>query len=169
MDGRLDFFRGWEEYKNGFGSLHGEHWLGLDIIHALTMQDEYHLFVNMYLPTDLQQGKAEYYKFFVGSEAQNYTLAISEYEPSSNAGDSLMVHNGLGFSTWDRDNDMWTTGNCALDYKSAWWFSSCHTSNLNAPYLRPPFEFAKGIMWQTWGGERTSMIYTEMKIKPRFL
>lgn len=169
MDGRLDFDRDWASYRDGFGSLHGEHWLGLEKIHALSMQDEYHLYVKMYRPIDRQMGMSEYFRFFVDSEETNYTMAVDAWDPSGNAGDSLSVHNGLPFSTWDRDNDAWT-GNCALDYKSGWWFSGCHTANLNGLYLRqPPYLYAKGIVWQTYGGFRTSMIYSEMKIKPRFL
>ena len=28
----------WNDYKNGFGLLHEEHWMGLDNIHAITTQ-----------------------------------------------------------------------------------------------------------------------------------
>ena len=28
FDGFVGFYRGWEEYKNGFGDLNGEFWLG---------------------------------------------------------------------------------------------------------------------------------------------
>lgn len=28
QDGSINFFRGWEAYRDGFGKLTGEHWLG---------------------------------------------------------------------------------------------------------------------------------------------
>ena len=36
MDGSVDFYRGWDDYKRGFGKLTGEFWLGLDKIYRLT-------------------------------------------------------------------------------------------------------------------------------------
>ena len=29
----VDFYRGWQDYKNGFGDLNGNFWLGLDEIY----------------------------------------------------------------------------------------------------------------------------------------
>ena len=36
LDGSVNFYRGRTDYKNGFGNLNGEFWLGLDKIHRLT-------------------------------------------------------------------------------------------------------------------------------------
>lgn len=35
-DGSVNFFRGWEAYKDGFGKTTGEHWLGLSLSLSLT-------------------------------------------------------------------------------------------------------------------------------------
>lgn len=35
FDGQQDFFKGWLDYKFGFGNIAGEHWLGLERIYEL--------------------------------------------------------------------------------------------------------------------------------------
>ena len=47
LDGSVDFYRSWTEYKRGFGNLAGEFWLGLDSIHRLTTSGSYKLRVDL--------------------------------------------------------------------------------------------------------------------------
>ena len=77
LDGSVDFYRGWEDYKRGFGNLNGEFWLGLDKINRLTKQ-------RSRLHVDLEEttGKTAYadYDFFgVASERSKYKLSLETY------------------------------------------------------------------------------------------
>ena len=36
IDGSVEFYRGWDDYKRGFGHAEGEFWLGNDRIYELT-------------------------------------------------------------------------------------------------------------------------------------
>jgi len=81
-------------------------------------------------------------------------------------GDGLTGHVGQKFSTRDQDNDVWSQS-CAVSYKGAWWYSRCHSSNLNGAYLRGNHtSYADGIEWRPWKGQYYSLRFTEMKIKP---
>ena len=74
LDGSVDFYRGWDEYKNGFGDLNGEFWLGLDKIHRLTKQTQNKLRVDL---EDFEGNTAyaEYDNFVVADEASDYNMS----------------------------------------------------------------------------------------------
>ena len=103
QDGSVDFYRNWTDYKNGFGNLEGELWIGLDNMHLLTNLSG----VTAQLRVDLADWEgntafAKYDQFSVGDEDSDYTLSVSGYQSASTAGDSLTYHNGQRFSTPDR-------------------------------------------------------------------
>lgn len=86
--------------------------------------------------------------------------------PLAPAGDALLKHNGMKFTTKDRDNDH-SENNCASFYHGAWWYRNCHTSNLNGQYLRGQHtSYADGIEWSSWTGWQYSLKFSEMKIRP---
>lgn len=82
------------------------------------------------------------------------------------AGDSLLKHSGMRFTTKDRDSDH-SENNCAAFYRGAWWYRNCHTSNLNGQYLRGAHaSYADGVEWSSWTGWQYSLKFSEMKIRP---
>ena len=73
----------------------------------------------------------------------------------------------MAFSTKDSDNDV-IIGNCAVLFKGAWWYKTCHASNLNGLYhYGNHTSYADGIIWKSWKGFRYSLKSTSMKIRPR--
>ena len=77
LDGSVDFYRGWEDYKRGFGNLNGEFWLGLDKIHRLTKERN-----RLHVDLEETTGKTAYaeYDFFgVASERSKYKLSLGTY------------------------------------------------------------------------------------------
>ena len=163
-DGSVDFYLNWIDYVRGFGDLNGEFWLGLRNIHRLTASASHsQLRVDME-DFDSNVAYAKYDSFNVGDAASRYTLGVAGY--SGTAGDSLVYHNGMTFSTKDEDNDAWGD-NCAVTYKGAWWYNSCHLSNLNGLYLSGPVtSYADSVNWNTWKGYYYSLKFTEMKTRP---
>nr|BAA84190.1 techylectin-5B isoform [Tachypleus tridentatus] len=158
-----NFYQTWESYKNGFGNLTKEFWLGNDIIFVLTNQDSVVLRVDL---EDFEGGRryAEAVEFLVRSEIELYKMSFKTYK--GDAGDSLSQHNNMPFTTKDRDNDKWEK-NCAEAYKGGWWYNACHHSNLNGMYLRGPHEeSAVGVNWYQWRGHNYSLKVSEMKIRP---
>ncbi|XP_058263382.1 fibrinogen-like 2a [Hemibagrus wyckioides] len=154
INGTLNFNRTWADYKNGFGDLRGEFWLGNDHIHLLTRTKD------MVLRIELEdfQGVREYAKyeqFYVANEFLKYRLSISKYSGGS-AGDALHInndynHDQMFFTTWDRDNDMYLSGNCGAYYGSGWWFNACMSANLNGKYYHKRYTGKRnGIFWSTW-------------------
>ena len=66
----------------------------------------------------------------------------------------MVGHDGMRFSTFDSDHDTYS-GNCAADTKGAWWYYSCHQSDLNGMYLGGHHtSVADGIEWGTWHGHQ---------------
>jgi len=123
QDGSETFYRNWNDYKNGFGSLQGEFFMGLDKLHALTADSNMELLVVL----EDHEGNEKYERyddFAIGDEASQYIL-FKLGSAQGDAGDSLSQHRGHKFTTFDRDNDQWAEGNCASDNLGAWWYHAC--------------------------------------------
>lgn len=165
QDGSVNFFRAWDQYKQGFGNLDGEYWLGLEHLYWLTSQVTYKLRVTM---EDWQgrQMYAEYDSFRVEPESDWFRLRLGGYQ--GNAGDSLSWHNNKAFTTLDRDKDAYS-GNCAHYQKGGWWYHMCAHSNLNGVWYRGGHyrsRYQDGIYWAEFHGGSYSLKKVAMMIKP---
>lgn len=99
FDGSTDFFRQWSEYKDGFGNIAGEYWMGLEKIHELTSTRLYELSIVMEDFNDVKK-TANYSAFGISNEATGFSLnLLGKY--SGDAEDSLKYHAGYKFSTFE--------------------------------------------------------------------
>lgn len=118
-DGSENFNRNWADYKEGFGDLRGEFFIGLEKLSLLTQSQQHELYIHL---EDFHNEVryARYSNFLVGNESESYMIkTFGEY--SGNADDALAQHKGVRFETPDR---IVTSGNCAETFKSGWWFNS---------------------------------------------
>lgn len=166
LNGSVSFNRTWTEYKKGFGNLRGEFWLGNDHLHFLTKTKD------MILRIELEdfEGVREYAKydqFYVANEFLRYRLSVSGY--SGTAGNAISFnkhfnHDQKFFSTPDRDNDMYPSGNCGAYYSSGWWFDACMSANLNGKYYHKRYKGVRnGIFWGTWHNMSTEYYPTNYR------
>ncbi|XP_053696517.1 angiopoietin-related protein 2-like [Sabethes cyaneus] len=147
-DGSVDFFRGWDQYEEGFGDMHGEFWLGLRKIHELTYAKPHKLHV-VTEDIDGTVAVAKYSRFQIGDAKSKYFLkSLGRF--SGTGGDSLTVyHKGMKFSTFDSDNDK-DFQSCARQHQGAWWYNTCGSSNLNGLYREGGHPF--GMYWLPFHG-----------------
>lgn len=155
-----DFYRTWDEYRDGFGNLQDNFWLGNEIISTITSSGDYQLRVDL-VDRNGRKAYAIYDTFSVGGSNTNYKLRVWNYRGT--AGDSLTYHNGRAFTTKDRDNDNSLEKNCARKFLGAWWYRACHYSNLNGDYGNNVY--GKGLNWRSWRGLFHSLKSTELKIR----
>ena len=78
QDSSVNFYRGWKDYKTGFGDLHGNFWLGLDKIHRLTKSGQNVLRVDLTDWTD-DKAYAKYGSFSVASESDAYRMNCGSF------------------------------------------------------------------------------------------
>lgn len=163
FDGSVNFYRDWSEYKQGFGTLEGEFWLGLDVIHQLTYSAPHELVV-LLEDFDGNSTFAKLDRFEVAGESTSYNATMADGF-SGPAGDSITGIKGAKFSSFDQDNDTWSSS-CAVSYHGAWWYTACHSSNLNGKYSKgSTTEYATGMVWYTFRGHHYALKSSKMMIR----
>ncbi|KFO53240.1 Angiopoietin-4, partial [Corvus brachyrhynchos] len=164
-NGSLSFQRSWREYKQGFGDVAGEYWLGNEAVHLLTSRVPYALRVELQ-DWEGSQVYAHYRKFQLGSERQFYRLSLQDYSGTAGQQSGLALQ-GTQFSTRDADNDNCLC-KCAQMLSGGWWFDACGLSNLNGIYYpaRNNIRKLNGIRWHHFQGPSYSLKGTRMMIRP---
>ncbi|KAG5877967.1 hypothetical protein JTB14_015616 [Gonioctena quinquepunctata] len=87
---------------------------------------------------------------------------------TGDAGDALIHHLGEKFTTKDFDQDK-NPANCAVAYSGAWWYKSCHLSNLNGKFMNidlPEAYKFHGIHWNTFRSHEYCHAKARMLIRP---
>lgn len=154
FDGSVNFSRTWDEYRDGFGTLDGEFWLGNKYLHELTGNTPHKWFFKA-TTFDGDVGTSSYTIFQVQNEADNFKMTAH-----FNAGNSSLK-DGLNFTSHDR------LGSCS-NKRGGFWQTSCESFHFypNGEYKNqasvPP---KTGIYWQKFKGDSTSMKETLMLIK----
>ncbi|PIK47106.1 hypothetical protein BSL78_16033 [Apostichopus japonicus] len=150
IDGGIDFARGLDSYKNGFGFLNHEFWLGNEHLAYLTNQKEYTLRIDMEVSGDAGiVANVTYDWFQISDENSNYKLVKLEDFADVSGSRFADEMGALSQSFLAMDG----TTACTLD--GGWWYNdaSCAKVNLNAAY---------GSL--TWGSTRLK--HVEMKVRP---
>ncbi|XP_060582165.1 ficolin-1-like [Ruditapes philippinarum] len=139
MDGSVDFYRKFTEYENGFGNVDGELWLGLQYIQELAEQGSTEIRLDM-TRNDSTTGH-ETCPDFKLTEGTKYKLNIGPCKVAGFLGKGFAYYYRNSFSTNDRDLDMSSGRNCAVEYHGAWWYHDDSTwVNLNGLYVAPGTE-----------------------------
>ena len=169
----VNFYRPWDHYENGFGSLNTEFWLGLRNIHCLTTREDVDLMI------DLREENGNgmtwiYHTFKVNGSNDKYRLQIGEAEGPPGANDAMASHNGEQFTTYDSDNDL-NVANCAhTGYYAAtgWWFNkhcTAHGALLTGSHTNT--KLSTQLQWHMGrtGGPESYKLYpsVEMKVRPK--
>uniref|UniRef100_K7FGF4 Microfibril associated protein 4 n=1 Tax=Pelodiscus sinensis TaxID=13735 RepID=K7FGF4_PELSI len=170
FNGSVSFFRGWNDYRFGFGRADGEYWLealqrlrqllpGLERLSVRVRQGRRGVLAGSSRSASTAPS---------ASSGAGTTIGSGSAGPTGSTGwvgDSLSYHTGQKFSTFDRDQDLYVQ-NCAALSSGAWWFKSCHFSNLNGFYLGGAhLSYANGLNWAQWKGFYYSLRKSEMKIR----
>ncbi|XP_049533411.1 angiopoietin-related protein 1-like [Anopheles darlingi] len=161
FDGTINFNRNWSEYRDGFGDLEKEFWLGLENMHQITMARAHEIIFEMKDFSGTYK-YARYNAFKIGSENEQYRLnVLGTY--SGTAGDSMSYNKGMKFTTKDRDNDLIADTQCAHYTAGAWWHNSCTYVNFNGLYINA--NNSTSILWFKFKDNQQGLSFSRMMIR----
>ncbi|XP_060072167.1 microfibril-associated glycoprotein 4-like [Ylistrum balloti] len=155
-DGSQDFYQPWDKYKQGFGNLTGEYWIGFQ---------KYTFLQTLNLKMRIEMGgwdgslkHVEYTSMTVAPESLYYALFYTGFSSPHGLVDNLAFHKNQNFSTYDKDHDRFPNTNCPSSARGAWWYNACYDSNLFGLYSES--NGFKSMVWKYFydDGEKYSAI-----------
>uniref|UniRef100_A0A7M5X1L9 Fibrinogen C-terminal domain-containing protein n=1 Tax=Clytia hemisphaerica TaxID=252671 RepID=A0A7M5X1L9_9CNID len=170
FNGSVDFHRTWTEYKNGFGDASGEYWLGNEALHQLTKSGGPYEWIFKATAFDGTVQVSRYDDFSIGNESTNYLLSVGALTHGSMAS----LTNKSPFTTYDNDNDLALSFNCAFrgdsgNYKNGgFWYEKCGGFQPNAQYSNNVGGvYQKFIFWKNFRGKSESLKATSMRFRKK--
>ncbi len=170
LDGSVDFYLDQAAYKQGFGDVNGEYWLGLDALHAITSLKTYKLRADI-SDWDGASVYSLHESMLVADETDSYRLTLGTFL-GGNDGNCLDYYNNMKFSTKDNDQDARDSRHCAEYHYGGFWFNNCQYCNPTGKYYTGGVYTNNkhdGIQWRKWSVHNDdwySMKTVEMKLRP---
>ena len=138
FDGSVAFNGTWTDFRDGFGDLTGEYWLGLEKLSQITNSAQYKARFEFKSIQNNSWFSSEYASFQIDPESNLYTVHLSGF--TGDAGDQFSsqningTQNGMSFSTWDSDNDKGPQNCCETMLNGGWWYNKCGSHSMTAPF-----------------------------------
>ena len=167
QDGSVSYNRLWQDYKEGFGDVSGEFYLGNENVHLLTKDREMMIYLQVWA-FDGTKYAVGLKGFFIEDEANKYRLHAGTYEfGSSDFANDWTFHDGMKFTTAGNDNDLLNTNNCGTYWKTGWWFNACGNLYLHNVYSHvPAVPRRQGITSEAVRGDFESFKKMTISIRP---
>ncbi|XP_046368773.2 angiopoietin-4-like [Haliotis rufescens] len=165
----INFNRKWRDYREGFGEVTRDHWLGLEKIKAISDRVICQLIVHLTYPCCPKWRQINFKNFKLTDETDGYRMTFSEYNasttsPKNKLNDTMTELKGAKFSTYDRDNDDNPTGSCPQIHGSGWWFKDCTRCNPNGRLKPVPVNVSGDPEELFWVGDERGVTGSSMAL-----
>ncbi len=100
IDDSIFFDKKFSEYKDGFGKIVENCWIGLNNLRTLVLQNNQKMSLRIQLLNSTSRSFIEYERFFIDTEENGYELTV-EKKIAGDLPDSFSFHTGSKFSTVD--------------------------------------------------------------------